>query len=37
MIDGVIALQYSSRVKPTTNETTVKAMKLLISPDEGVA
>jgi hypothetical protein len=37
VIDGVIALQYSSRVKPTTNDTTVKATKLLISPDEAVA
>ncbi len=36
-IDGVIALQYGSRVKPTTNDSTVKATKLLISPDEGVA
>jgi hypothetical protein len=37
VIDGAIALQYSSRVQPTTNDTTVKATKLLISPDEGVA
>ena len=37
VIDGVIALQYSSRTKPTTNDTTVKATKLLISPDEGTA
>jgi hypothetical protein len=37
VIDGVIALQYSSRAKPTTNDTTVKAAKLLISPDEGAA
>jgi hypothetical protein len=37
VIDGVIALQYSSRFKPTTNDTTIKATKLLISPDEGTA
>jgi len=37
VIDGVIALQYSPRVKPVTNDSTVKATKLLVSPDEGVA
>jgi hypothetical protein len=37
VIDGVIALQYSARVQPVTNDTTVKAAKLLISPDEGTA
>jgi len=37
VIDGVIALQYSPRVKPATNDSTVKATKLLVSPDEGVA
>ena len=34
VIDGVIALQYSPRVEPVTNDTTVKATKLLVSPDE---
>ena len=37
VIDGVIALQYSPRVEPATNDTTVKATKLLISSDEGTA
>jgi hypothetical protein len=37
VIDGVIALQYSPRVKPVTNDATVKATKLLVSPDEGIA
>jgi len=37
VIDGVIALQYSARVQPVTNDATVKAAKLLISPDEGQA
>src|SRR5512137_837557 len=37
VIDGVIALQYSARVQPITNDSTVKATKLLISPDEGTA
>jgi hypothetical protein len=36
-IDGVIALQYGARVKPVMNDATVKATKLLVSPDEGVA
>lgn len=34
VIDGVIALQYSPRVKPVTNGLTVKATKLLVSPEE---
>ena len=34
VIDGVIALQYSPRLKPVTNDSTVKATKLLVSPDE---
>ncbi len=37
IIDGVIALQYSTCVKPVTNDATVKAAKLLVSPDEGIA
>jgi hypothetical protein len=37
VIDGVIALQYSARVQPVTNDSTVKATKLMISPDEGTA
>ena len=35
VIDGVIALQYSARVQPVTNDSTVKATELLVSPDEG--
>jgi hypothetical protein len=37
VIDGVIALLYSPRVEPITADTTVKATKLLVSPDEGTA
>ena len=37
VIDGVIALQYSPRVEPVTNDTTVKSTKLLVSPDAGTA
>ena len=37
VIDGVIALLYSPRVEPITTDTTVKATKLLVSPDEGTA
>jgi hypothetical protein len=37
VIDGVVALQYSARVQPVTNDSTVKASKLLVSPDEGIA
>ncbi len=37
VIDGVIALQYSARVQPVANDTSIKATKLLISPDEGTA
>jgi hypothetical protein len=37
VIDGVIAIQYSSRVEPTTNDTTVKSTKLMVSPEAGTA
>lgn len=38
VIDGVIAIQYSSRVKPTVQDVaTIAASKLVVSPNEGVA
>jgi hypothetical protein len=37
VIDGVIALQYRARVQPVMHDSTVKAAKLLLSPDEGIA
>lgn len=37
VIDGVTAVQYSPRVSPTTQDTTVAASEQLISPAEGVA
>lgn len=37
VIDGVTAVQYSPRVSPTTQDTTVAASEQLISPVEGVA
>jgi hypothetical protein len=38
VIDGVIAIQYKSRTKPTTNDaTTVGATETWISPPEGTA
>ncbi len=37
VIDGVIALQYRARVQPIINDSSIKAAKILISPDEGAA
>lgn len=37
VIDGVIAIQYGPRKKPTTHDSTVKALELHISPAEGTA
>jgi hypothetical protein len=37
VIDGVTAIQYSSRVKPTTQDTTVAGSELWVSPAEGTA
>lgn len=38
VIDGVIAIQYSTRVKPTVQDAaTIAASELHISPDEGTA
>ena len=37
VIDGVIAIQYQARKKPTTQDTTVAASKALASPAEGTA
>ncbi len=37
VIDGVIAIQYSARVQPVTQDATVKSTRLLISPEEGAA
>lgn len=37
VVDGVIAIQYGPRTKPTINDSTVKVAELVISPDEGTA
>jgi hypothetical protein len=37
VIDGVVALQYSARTQPVVKDATVKAIKTIISPEEGVA
>lgn len=37
VIDGVSAIQYSPRVKPTVQDATVAASELLIGPAEGTA
>lgn len=37
VIDGVVALQYSARTEPVVKDATVKSIKTIISPEEGVA
>jgi hypothetical protein len=38
VVDGVIAIQYGARALPTTQDaTTVGAVELHVSPDEGTA
>lgn len=38
VVDGVVAMQYGARVAPTTQDaTTVGAVELHVSPDEGTA
>jgi hypothetical protein len=37
VVDGVVAIQYASSKSPTTNDTTVAASKLRVSPANGTA
>lgn len=37
VLDGIVAVRYSPRLKPTSDDVTVAARKLLVSPDEGTA
>jgi hypothetical protein len=37
VIDGVVAIQYASSKSPTTNDATVAAAKLRVSPANGTA